>query len=122
MKSKESLRSIACHRLIDEKGVLHGASIVTIDTHTHQPVSIQAFQNKEYPFTEWLGGTVILFPEKELILAQHTTLKQYIAQITSLSATIHSSIAQKGESHRIYVWHTPITGLETPLPHPPVRL
>lgn len=117
VKAEKSERHIACNRLIDEKGNLHGVSVITIDRHTHKLLNFKLLQNEEYPFTEWIGGTIVLLSGKNCALPQHQTLRLYMAHLSGLPRNYTDTGNEQPEA-----WHTSLTELDAPLPHPLVKL
>lgn len=61
--SSSNHSSYACHRLIDEQGIIHGPSIVRIDKENGHVLSHSPFNNEEVPFVQWLGGTIVIKDE-----------------------------------------------------------
>lgn len=99
----------ACHRLIDEHGKVHPSSIVQVGkaegrVHGHAP-----FNHEEQPFTQWLGGTILLTHEKRPPLTQGTCLEDYLRE------TVSRPLAS---SPPLYAWHTPLSDMSTPLSSP----
>ena len=99
----------ACHRLIDQHGTLYPASVIRVDTLTHSVLKVTLFDYTEQPFTQWVGGTILLADHRQPPLQPGHTLAEYIPQDLSPTSTLAA-------------WHTPLTDLYSPLPAPLVRM
>lgn len=97
----------ACHRLIDERGGVHASSVIKLDNEGHI-VGIIPFNQEEQPFTQWLGGTILLTQEKLPPLTQGECLEKYLRK-----AGNHPDTASP-----LYAWYTPLLDIATPLPSP----
>ena len=113
MTSLPTYTSYACHRLIDECGFLHSASVVRIDKLTHCVVGFTPFDYTESPFIQWVGGTIVLADTHQSPFLSGFTLSQYIQQV---------SVSPLPPDSKLIAWYTPLTDIHTPLPTPITKL
>ena len=106
----------ACHRLIDECGKVHASSVIALDEATGHVVAHSPFTNDEVPFTQWIGGTILLTHETKAPLTQGQCLNDYLHQGTKLPEKAAPS------SSPLYAWHTPLVDTAVPLSYPPTLL
>lgn len=103
----------ACHRLIDECRNLHGPSVVTIDKQNHTVVKCKPFDHTESPFTNWIGGTVVLGDSHIPPLLSGHKLSDYIGR---------KSATPTSPTPLLVAWYTPLTDIHSPLPAPLMRI
>lgn len=116
MAPSEQTNNYACHRLIDEKDKIHAHSIIHVDKSQGVVIGHEPFPKEELPFTQWLGGTVILLSKAQLpLLSNAHTLSEYIDNIEA-----NTSIPI-GDAP-LYAWHTPLIDIHSPLSSPPQPL
>lgn len=101
------LTRYACHRLIDVGGTVCGASVVSIDVHG-EVAGIEPFRHEELPFTQWLGGTILLAHETTPPLRVGETLESLRPKAT----------ADIGYSPARHAWHTLLVDTDVPLASP----
>lgn len=97
----------ACHRLIDECGGMHASSIIKLDDEG-RIVGIIPFNQEEQPFTQWLGGTILLTQDRIPPLTQGKSLEEHRCKAGNHPDT----------TAPLYAWHTPLLDMDIPLSSP----
>ena len=80
----------ACHRVYDGCNHYHPQSVVTV-TEKGEVLECASLTH-ETPFTEWIGGVIILSPMIELSMAR------------DFKTLLNNAFREKNDSH-LYAWH-----------------
>ena len=77
------MKRYACHRLYTSNGFTNNKMIVCIDSDG-KVVSCEEM-NEEVPFTQWIGGIILLSPKSDLKITDN-----FIKLVKSLDTSLHN--------------------------------
>lgn len=94
--------NVACHCLVKlgSQENVAGPWVVSVDEQTGRVAGIAPFDGEELPFTQWLGGTIVISTLNDMELsAENLTLQGWIELLV---AKEEEDVAEGG-----FAWHLP---------------
>lgn len=100
---KKASLQYACNQLFDIKGDNKGSCVVEVSSTEHFLLKYFPLNGIETPFTQWLGGSMIL--SRLSVIPNNLKCNTLDYWIKLLQENISTS------SEKVYIWHTEVTNL-----------